>query len=209
MNICIDPQPSNVTGVIRLSSKSGSIKVKFSDEYMQRMKTTGILDRTFDIQVKTASGSSSLELPIGNGSAIALSAASGTISVTAFAASLGPNDTISTLLTETVTGTQRVQVKDFSRGPVSVLAAKHYSSGSASLRLAYPPTWDGMVHASVGGSGSLDVKGSNLHFQRNGNKEVYAWRMRGEENEQKKRQGQVIEARCDGSGNIKVDCSAT
>lgn len=66
------------------------------------------------------------------------------------------------------------------------------------MNIKYPQIWQGKLHASVGGSASVDVQGDGLKFQYNGDKDIYAWR--GE--------GQALDVRCDGSGSVKVDCSS-
>lgn len=84
---------------------------------------------------------------------------------------------------------------------MSALRAHHHSTGSASVHVDYPREWEGLVHASVGGSGSVNVRGEGLEFDRRGNKEVWAWRG----SDLPDVEG-AIQVRCDGSGTVNFSC---
>lgn len=54
--------------------------------------------------------------------------------------------------------------------------------GSANLSVKYPRTWEGMVHASSAGSGTVNVQGS-IERQEMGKREARGWRGMGAETE--------------------------
>lgn len=86
-----------------------------------------------------------------------------------------------TLSTSSTSGTQHITIatgaKDTSNGAfISSINASHHAKGSATLYCDYPRDWRGLVHASVGGSGHVNVRGDGLKFDRRGNKEVWGWR---------------------------------
>lgn len=174
---------------------------------MKCVMSSGILDRTFNIEIQSSSGSQNVELPLGNGGSVSMTSDSGSQSSKFFMAHLGKNTNLTSLMTQSSSGSQQHKVKSISSEPITTLVAQHYVKGSASIRLGLPSVWEGMVHASTGGSASVEVKGDNLEFQHNGNKEVYAWRVR--RDGKAPASGQVVEARTDGSGSIKVDCSSS
>lgn len=55
--------------------------------------------------------------------------------------------------------------------------------GSASLNLKYPRTWEGTVHASSGGSGSVHVSGRDVEVVDLGRREVHGMRGKGSRTE--------------------------
>lgn len=112
----------------------------------------------------------------------------------------------STVTTTTQSGSQNIRittgVADSSSGAiVSACEAKHHSKGSGSLHIDYPSNWSGLVHASCGGCGSVNVRGSGLEFDRRGNREVWAWRGVDLPDVDK-----AVEVRCDGSGSMTFGC---
>lgn len=115
-------------------------------------------------------------------------------------------DLSSVLSTNSGSGSQSVTVttglSDTSNGDVvSACRAKHYCTGSGSLNVRYPSEWMGLVHASVGGGGSINVRGSGLEYDKRGNGEVYAWRGTDEPDLDR-----AVELRIDGSGSVGYSC---
>lgn len=113
-----------------------------------------------------------------------------------------------TLTTTSASGSQNISIvtgtSDLSSGKLSSeIRASHHALGSSSIRCEYPREWQGLVHASVGGSGNVNVKGEGLQFDRRGNKEVWAWR--GPEGELPDIEG-AVQVRGDGSGSLYFGC---
>ena len=81
---------------------------------------------------------------------------------------------------------------------ITALRAKHHVTSSGSMRIKYPREWEGRVHISAGGSGSVDARGQGLELQRMGKKEIFGQRGKGVLNE--------VEVREDGSGSVGFDC---
>lgn len=91
------------------------------------------------------------------------------------------SDLRSALTTTSGSGSQNITISsgatDTSGGAIiSALQAKHHSTGSGSMNINYPRDWFGMVHASIGGSGNVSVRGDGLEYDKRGKSEVYAWR---------------------------------
>jgi hypothetical protein len=200
INIRLDPQPGDGPAVLRLRSQSGSVTVKLSDDYMKRLGKQNISPRPWHTTIITTSGSVRIKIPITGGSTTSIDTNSASIGAVLYATNIGPGDAISTLSTSSDSGSQNIEVQStLGTAVVSNLAARHHSRGSASMKISYPQAWQGRLHASVGGSASVKVQGQGLQFSQHGDRETFAWR--GE--------GQPMEVRCDGSGSIKVDCSAS
>lgn len=84
---------------------------------------------------------------------------------------------------------------------VSSCQADHKVKGSGSVNIHYPRDWQGLVHASCGGSGSINVRGHGLEYDKRGNTEVYAWRGLDDPDLNK-----AVQIRVDGSGSIGFHC---
>lgn len=115
-------------------------------------------------------------------------------------------DLTSTIATTSSSGSQNINItkgiSDTSSGAlISAVQARHHSLGSASVHCSYPREWEGLVHASVGGSGTVNVHGNGLQLDRRGNKEVWAWRGPDLPDVEK-----AIVVRCDGSSTVNFSC---
>lgn len=166
----------------------------------------GAIDRTYDITIRSTHGSQNHELLQVNGGNVSLSATHGSITAKLYVVGHVKDRNVTSLSTETTRGSQNIKIKATASDPLTTLAGQLVSKSSGTVKLNLPSAWQGMIHG-VTGSGSVNIKGDKLQFQRNGSKEVYAWRMHTDPESRK--EGQVIEMKSDGDGDIKVDCSAS
>jgi len=178
--------------VLRISSASGSIRVKVNDPASNS-------NRTFDTSIDTKSGSVKGEVLLGNGGSTTINTVSGSIRTTILTVGVDENSPLSTLTTGSNSGTQTISIQGPAiGGKVARLQANHHSLGSGSIILKYSPNWTGKMHAKIVGSGGVKATGDGLQFQQNGNKEVYAWRGSGDL--------ATVEAIGQGSGKIDFAC---
>lgn len=146
-----DPLPAQFTAV----TASGSIKVDFTGDAVE-----DVPPRDYLVTVKTLSGSISGRYFLGTRNS--LESGSGGISTTLLPVSVF--DAWSELHTKSTSGSVRVHVLSSLSGsdkPLSLLRGKH-TVGSGSLRLEYPPEWEGEIRGSTA-SGSVNVHGDNVN----------------------------------------------
>jgi hypothetical protein len=203
ISVTIVPHPGNVPAVLRLSSTSGSIRIKIDKSYLNAAEIAThqhALNRTFDTQISSISGSVGGSILVGGGGQTTVTARSGSLDLAIYPVNVDNGSKESTLSTSTASGSSHVKVHDpVFGGKLTQLVANHQCTGSGSMGIKYPSTWEGEIHALSVGSGSVSVKGQGLKFGQHGNREVVGWR--GGENNRK-----VINVNTLGSGSISFNC---
>lgn len=178
--------------------------------------------RAIHATIETSSGSVNAHLVLTSKSETSIVTSSGSIHLRIVTAGSGPatlskleqedsrlratKDLGSILKTASRSGSQNINVAtgfgDTSSGAIiSACRADYGIRGSGSLHVNYPREWIGLVHASSGGSGSINVRGSGLEYDKRGNGETWAWRGVDEPEID-----DAVELRIDGSGSISFNC---
>lgn len=164
---------------------------------------SGLVDlprRVYDTKVEAMSGTVSGSLIHGGGGgSTTLSTLSGSIRMTIYPVGVGAEDGESTLTTQSRSGSTSLTMKPpAGGGKITSLSASHKSIGSGSQRIEYPAEWEGRVHASSLGSGSVHASGAGLQIERYGNKDLVGWRGL--------RTGRTVDVSSVGSGSINFKC---
>lgn len=193
----------------------------------QEVQDEKVVARVIHASIESSSGSVSGHLILTAGSQTRVTTSSGSINLRLVTADSGAPlpcplskleqedsrnavrqsaDLSSVLSTQSGSGSQNIYINHGFTDPqggaiVSACRATHKVTGSGSLGIYYPKDWQGLVHASCGGSGSINVHGKDLKYDRRGNCEVYAWRGADEPN-----LGKSVELRIDGSGSMTYNC---
>jgi hypothetical protein len=203
ISVIIVPHPGKVPAVLRLSSASGSIGFKIDKSYLNAAEIAthyDALNRTFDTQISSLSGSVGGTLLVGGGGQTTVTTRSGSLSLVIYPVNVDNGSAESTLSTSTISGSSSIKVQDpVFGGKLTQLVANHQSTGSGSMTIKYPSTWEGGIHALSVGSGSVSVRGQGLEFQQLERREVVGWR--GDENNRR-----VINVKTLGSGSIYFNC---
>ena len=194
ISITIEPKPGNTTAELRLSTVSGTINVNLA-------RGAWVIPRRYDTRAETTSGSINGNLIHGGGGTTSVSTTSGSLDLDIYPIGVGPEDADSTLHTSTTSGSTNLRVRaPFEGGRMTSLMAGHRCVGSGSLNVAYPSEWEGRVHAKSLGSGSVQVRGWGLQFERKGSKDVVAWK--GDVSEYAK----TVNVGSLGSGSVQFQC---
>jgi hypothetical protein len=203
ISITIVPHPGHLPAILRLATTSGSISVKVDDTYLNAAQTAqyqDALNRTFDTKISSFSGSIAGSLLVGGGGETMVSSRSGSLSLAFYPVNVDHGSAESTLSTSTASGSSNIKVKNpVFGGKLTQLSAHHHSTGSGSMTINYPSTWEGRIHARSVGSGSVDVRGQGLQFERYGSRDIVGWRG-GEKNRK------LIDLNTLGSGSINFRC---
>jgi hypothetical protein len=203
ISVTIVPHPGNVPAVLRLESTSGSITIKIDKSYLNAAEIAthqDALNRTFDIQISSLSGSISGSVLVGGGGKTIATARSGSLGLAIYPVNIDNGSAESTLSTSTTSGSSSIKVHNpLFGGKLTQLVANHQSTGSGSMSIKYPSTWEGGIHVLSIGSGSVSARGQGLKFEQYGKKEVVGWR--GGENNRK-----VIDVKTLGSGSVNFNC---
>ncbi|KPI36863.1 uncharacterized protein AB675_11842 [Cyphellophora attinorum] len=197
--IDVEPHPGPNPAVMKLSTRSGSIRVRMGSGIVPWLPSSDATNRTFQSTLETTSGSVSGSLLAGNGGTTAIETQSGSLSLTIHALdSGGPKGSTSKLSTTTQSGSQNIKVSSSSTEDLKNWEAEHVVRGSGSMGLSYPRRWVGRLEMRSMGSGSLSARGSGLVLERGGSKEVSGWR--GD------REGRVVAVEAQGSGSVRFLC---
>ena len=197
------PHPGNVPAVLRLASASGSIRIKIDKSYLNAAEIAthqDALNRTFDTQISSLSGSIGGSILVGGGGKTMVTVRSGSLDLAIYPVNIDNGSAESTLSTSTASGSSHIKVHNpVFGGKLTQLVANHQSTGSGSMTIKYPSTWEGGIHVLSVGSGSVSARGQGLEFEQYGKKEIVGWR--GSENNRK-----VIDVKTLGSGSINFNC---
>ncbi|KIW35057.1 uncharacterized protein PV07_01781 [Cladophialophora immunda] len=203
ITITVDVQPGDKPAVLRLSSSAGSVNVKMTSGGGFFTKPT-IPDtaktRTLVTEISTNAGSVSGNLVHGNGGSTTISTNAGSISVTIFAVGVSEMDPQSNISTTSNSGSQHIKVVPTldSTEAIRAIEAVHTVRGSGSMNVAYPPQWEGMVHLSSRGHGSIGASGTGLVVRKESSRELYGYRGA--------TQGRTVEISEMGHGSVRFSC---
>lgn len=220
--ITVDVQPGDKPAVLRLSSTSGSVHVRMvpassegiwsfwkkskgSDNMQEKALN---LDRVFNTDISTKSGSIGGTIIHGNGGSTTISTGSGSHSLTIYPVGVSGSDPLSTLTTSAGSGSQHVKILSPSSVPgyqtntaaIRSLKVSHTTTGSGSINAVYPSEWEGQLHAILKGSGSINARGQGLQVQQQGRHELFGWKGVDSENASSV---QITEM---GSGSVNFQC---
>lgn len=184
---------------MRLSSTSGSISVHVDSNYLGNTDLhQASLNRTFETYISGKSGSIRGTI-LHNGGTTTLSHRSGSLNMDIYPIGhfSGP-ELRSRINTNSGSGSTTLTIQPpMWGGKITELEASHMATGSGSTTLRYPPQWEGGVHVQSTGSGSLNVFGQGLEYERQSRGDVLAWRGEGKK---------MIDVSSVGSGSIGFFC---
>ncbi|OAP59205.1 hypothetical protein AYL99_06503 [Fonsecaea erecta] len=203
ITVTVDVQPGDKPAVLRLSTSAGSVNVKMVSGggfFSKPTVSDAAKSRTLVTEISTYAGSVSGSLVHGNGGSTSISTNAGSISVTIFAVGVSELDPQSNISTISNSGGQHIKVVPAlsSTEAIRAIEAAHTIRGSGSMNIAYPPQWEGMVHVSTHGHGSIDAHGAGLVVRKESSRELYGYR--GE------KEGKKVEISEIGSGSVKFTC---
>jgi hypothetical protein len=147
-DILLNPRPS-FSPTLKLSTKSGSLTLNFNSP---RFSNVPLNHTTI---LKTVSGSCGAR--IAHGLSTSVTTTSGSQSLNIYPS---PSGNESYLTTTSSSGSQSIRVYDPVGAKLDHFKASINTLGSASLHIKYPKAWEGTVHASSAGSGSVNLHGS-------------------------------------------------
>ena len=146
------------------------------------------------------SGSIGGSILVGGGGETSVTSRSGSLNLAIYPVNVDHGSPESIMSTTTNSGSSNIKVHTpVLGGKLTQLVANHQSTGSGSMTIKYPSTWEGGIHVRSIGSGSVNVNGQGLQFDQYGNREVVGWRG-GEKNRK------VIDIKTIGSGSINFKC---
>ena len=177
---------------MRMTSGGGLFKNRtVSDVARKRVLQTGI---------STKSGSVNGNVVHGNGGSTAVSSESGSITIDVYAVGVSELDAVSRLSTVSNHGSQHVKVySDITNyEPIRAIEASHTIRGSGSMSIEYANEWEGIVHLSAYGSGSMSASGRGLVVRKESGHELYGYRG--------SKEGRKVEITEMGSGSVRFTC---
>lgn len=203
ISVDVEVQTGDKPAVLRLASKSGSVRVKMTSGgglFKKPFVSEPAKSRTLMTEISIESGSVSGDLVHGNGGSTSVSTHSGSISISVYTVGVSEKDTQSNLTTTSYHGSQHVRiVPPFgSVQAVRAIEAAHTVRGSGSMNIEYPDEWEGVVHVQAHGSGSISAGGRGLMVQKEGSGELYGYK--GE------KEGKKVEVQELGSGSARFRC---
>ncbi|EXJ54997.1 uncharacterized protein A1O5_12736 [Cladophialophora psammophila CBS 110553] len=201
--VTVEVQPGDKPAVLRLSTTAGSVNVKMISGGGFFTKPTipdAAKSRTLMTEISTGAGSISGNVVHGNGGSTSVSTNAGSISLTIFAVGVSEMDPQSNISTISNQGSQHIKVVPSlgSTEAIRAIEAVHTVRGSGSMNIAYPPQWEGMVHLSTYGMGSIGASGNGLVVRKESSHEVYGYRGA--------TQGRKVEISELGNGSLKFSC---
>ncbi|OAL26233.1 hypothetical protein AYO22_04411 [Fonsecaea multimorphosa] len=203
ITVNVEVQPGEKPAVLRLSTFSGSVNVKMISGgglFSKPTVSDAARSRTLVTEISTKAGSVSGSVVHGNGGSTSISTLSGSISVSIFAVGVAETDPESTISTTSISGSQHIKVVPAlgSTEAIRAIEASHTIRGSGSMNIAYPLEWEGMVHLSTHGHGSIAASGTGLVVRRESSRELKGYRGA--------TQGRKVEILEIGSGSVKFSC---
>jgi hypothetical protein len=203
ISVTVEVQPGNKPAVLRLASTDGSITVRMSSGggiFKKRFVSDSARGRVLQTEISSNAGSISGDIVFGNGGTAVVSSRAGSITLDIYAVGVSEYDGKALLSTSSNDGSQTLRViSDVTNTePVRAIEASHTVRGSASMNIAYPADWEGMVHATGYGSGSLGASGRGLIVNKESSHELYGYRG--------SKAGHNIEISELGSGSVRFTC---
>ena len=201
--VTIDVQPGEKPAVLRLASESGSVGVKMTSGggfLKKRTVPDAARARVLRTELSTKSGSVHGDVVHGNGGSTSASVVSGSINLDIFTVAVSEMDPVSNLSTVSNQGSQHIHIfPDVnSSEPIRAIEASHMVKGSGSMNIEYPNEWEGMVHLSAFGSGSIGASGRGLVVRKESSHELYGYKG--------SKEGRKVEITELGSGSMRFSC---
>ena len=203
ITVTVEVQPGEKPAILRLASISGSVNVRMTSGggfMKKRVVPEGARSRVLHTEISTQSGSVSGNVVHGNGGHASISTVAGSISLDVYAVRVSEQDAASTLKTASNNGSQHIRVYSdvASTEAVRAIEASHIVRGGGSMNIEYPTEWEGTVHLTSYGSGSLDASGRGLVVRKESSHELYGYRGAVE--------GRKVEIIEEGSGSVRFSC---
>ncbi|KIW88749.1 uncharacterized protein Z519_10796 [Cladophialophora bantiana CBS 173.52] len=203
ITVTVEVQPGDKPAVLRLSTTAGSVNVKMISGGGFFTKPTipdAAKSRTLVTEISTGAGSVSGNVVHGNGGSTSIATNAGSISLTIYAVGVSEMDPQSNISTISNQGSQHIKVVPSlgSTEAIRAIEAVHTVRGSGSMNIAYPPQWEGMVHLSTYGMGSIGASGNGLVVRKESSRELYGYRGA--------TQGRKVEISELGNGSVKFSC---
>ncbi|OCT53813.1 hypothetical protein CLCR_10017 [Cladophialophora carrionii] len=203
ITVTIEVQPGDKPAVLRLASQAGSVNVKMTSGgglFRKRFVSEVAKSRVLQTEISSSAGSVSGNIVHGNGGSASISTNAGSINLDVYTVGVSELDAHSRLSTVTNQGSQHVKVySDISNTePIRALEASHTVRGSGSMTIEYPTEWEGMVHMTSYGSGSMAASGRGLVVRKESSHELYGYKG--------SKEGTKVEIAELGSGSVRFTC---
>ncbi|KIW73206.1 hypothetical protein, variant [Phialophora macrospora] len=203
ISVTIEVQPGDKPAVLRLASTAGSINVRMTSGgglFKKRVVSEAARARVLQTEISASAGSVSGNIVHGNGGSALISTNAGSISLDVYAVGVSEMDALSSLSTVSNHGSQHVRVySDIANTePIRALQASHKVRGSGSITIEYPTEWEGMVHMTSFGSGSISANGRGLIVRKESSHELYGYKG--------PKEGTKVEISELGSGSARFSC---
>ncbi|KAJ4511638.1 hypothetical protein HRR83_004324 [Exophiala dermatitidis] len=202
--VTIEVQPGDKPSVLRLASKSGSVRVRMVTGGGLFRKPTVVpkaaQERILQTDISTHSGSVIGNVIVGNGGSLRIDTHSASVSVDVFTFGVSEHHAPSNISTSTQSGSQNIQViaPSGSTEAVRAIDASHTVLGSGSMNIHYPSKWEGTVHILQQGSGYISASGDGLLVRKESGREIFGYKGQ--------KEGRKIEIFEQGSGSVRFRC---
>lgn len=203
ITVTIEVQPGDKPAVLRLASTAGSVHVRMTSGgglFKKRVVSDVARKRVLQTEISSSAGSVSGDIVHGNGGSSTISTNAGSISLDVYAVGVSDLDPASTLSTVSNQGSQHVKVFSdvASTEAVRAIDGSHTVRGSGSMHIQYPPAWEGMVHVTAYGSGSIRASGNGLVVRKESSHELYGYKG--------SKEGRKVQISELGSGSVEFTC---
>ncbi|KAL2425968.1 hypothetical protein ABEF95_008104 [Exophiala dermatitidis] len=202
--VTIEVQPGDRPAVLRLASKSGSVRVRMVTGGGLFRKPTVVpkaaQERILQTDISTHSGSVIGNVIVGNGGSLRIDTHSASVSVDVFTFGVSEHHAPSNISTSTQSGSQNIQViaPSGSTEAVRAIDASHTVLGSGSMNIHYPSEWEGTVHIPQQGSGYISASGDGLLVRKESGRELFGYKGQ--------KEGRKVEIFEQGSGSVRFRC---
>jgi hypothetical protein len=203
ISVTVEVQPGDKPAVLRLASTAGSINVRMTSGgglFKKRLVSEAARSRVLQTEISVGAGSVSGNIVHGNGGSALISTNAGSINLDIYAVGVSEMDARSSLSTVSNHGSQNVRVYSdvTNTEPIRALQASHQVRGSGSMTIEYPTEWEGMVHLTSYGSGSIGASGRGLVVRKESSHELYGYKG--------PKEGTKVEISELGSGSVRFSC---
>ena len=203
ISVTVEVQPGKKPAVLRLGTQSGSVNVRMTSGggiFQKRFISEAAKKRVLQTEISTQSGSASGDIVHGNGGSTAISTGSGSITLNIYTVGVSELDAASNLSTISNHGSQHIRVYPgvTNTEAIRAIEASHKVRGSGSMSIDYPTEWEGTVHVTGHGSGSIGASGRGLTVRKESSHELYGYKG--------SKEGRKIEISELGSGSVRFSC---
>ncbi|KAJ9607431.1 hypothetical protein H2200_008504 [Cladophialophora chaetospira] len=203
ITVTIEVQPGTKPAVLRLASTAGSVHVRMTSGgglFKKSFISDAARSRVVKSDISTSAGSVSGDIVHGNGGSAAIATNAGSINLSIYTVGVSELDAQSNLSTVTNQGSQHIKVYSgvTNTEPIRAMSASHTVRGSGSMNIDYPNEWEGTVHVTGYGSGSIGASGRGLVVRKESSHELYGYKG--------SKEGRKIEISEIGSGSVRFSC---